>query len=120
MSSKNINDRIKTLLTKIDRGLAKIYGERLDKIILYGSQARAILDSDIDILIVLKQSFSYSQKRDRISIFIADMCLEYATVISCIFATRQKYEGYDSGFFRNVRREGISIPNSKDYSIESI
>ncbi|MBO1350376.1 MAG: nucleotidyltransferase domain-containing protein [Hormoscilla sp. GUM202] len=106
-----MNDRMKNILTKIDRGLAKIYGERLDKIILYGSQARgdARLDSDIDILIVLKESFSYSQERDRISILIADLCLEYATVISCIFATRQKYEEYDSGFFRNVRREGISI-----------
>ncbi|MBC6424581.1 MAG: nucleotidyltransferase domain-containing protein [Hormoscilla sp. SP12CHS1] len=63
MSSQNMNDRMKTILTKIDRGLVKIYGERLDKIILYGFQARgdARLDSDIDILIVLKQSFSYSQ-----------------------------------------------------------
>lgn len=99
------------ILTQISEGIKQIYGNRVKKIILYGSQARgnARPDSDFDILIVLKSSFNYSEESKRISKFIADICLENSIVISCTFASEDKYQNYESAFFRNVRREGIFI-----------
>jgi len=106
-----MNQEIKLILRKLQKGLKKIYGQQLDRIILYGSQARGDSkpDSDIDILIVLNKGFNFSEENERIDIFIADMCLEYNTLISCAFATQQHYQNYDSCFFRNVRREGLKI-----------
>lgn len=105
------NECLQTILDQTRSCLERLYGSRLDRIVLYGSQARgdARPDSDIDVLIVLKEPFSYSLESDRISVAIAEICLEYATVISCAFATVRKYQEYDSGFFRNVRREGITL-----------
>lgn len=105
------NPRIQEAIAQTRLGLEKIYGEQLEKMIIFGSQARgdAKPDSDIDILIVLKNQFNYSQERNRISVLIADICLEYTVVISCIFATIQKYQEYESGLFRNIRREGVTI-----------
>ncbi|HBB32262.1 MAG TPA: nucleotidyltransferase [Cyanobacteria bacterium UBA8803] len=106
-----MDEQIQTILTKACQPIKKLYGEQLDKIVLFGSQARgdARPDSDIDILIVLKNHFDYSQESDRISVLIADLCLEYNVLISCAFATREQFQQHNSGFFRNIRREGVAI-----------
>lgn len=106
-----LNQPISTVLPQIRENLKQLYGEQLDKLILFGSQARGTAqpDSDIDILIVLKDVFNYSQESERISQVIADLCLEYNVLISCAFATNEQLENYNSGFFRNVRQEGLLI-----------
>jgi len=102
---------ISTVLPQIRENLKQLYGEQLDKLILFGSQARGTAqpDSDIDILIVLKDAFNYSQESEKISQSIADLCLENNILISCAFATREQVENYNSGFFRNVRQDGLLI-----------
>ncbi|MCC5899240.1 MAG: nucleotidyltransferase domain-containing protein [Phormidium sp. BM_Day4_Bin.17] len=99
------------ILDQTYRGLKKIYKKQLDQVILYGSQARgeADIDSDIDLLIVLKQDFSYSKESNKISKLIAKLCLEHDTLISCALASRRQLEDYNNSFFRNVRREGIRL-----------
>lgn len=103
--------QLQAILSKTRQGLEQIYGPRLEQIILYGSQARgdARHDSDIDILILLKEPFNYFEESQKISYLIADICLENTVVISCMFATIQKYQEYESGLFRNIRREGVVI-----------
>lgn len=106
-----LNQPISKVLTQVHENLKQLYGEQLDKLILFGSQARGTAqpDSDIDILIVLKDVFNYSQESEKISQSIADLCLEYNVLISCAFATREQLENYNSGFFRNIRQDGLVI-----------
>jgi predicted nucleotidyltransferase len=87
------------------------YQDALDTLVLYGSQARgdAREDSDIDLLVVLKQGFDYRAEIDKTSEFIADLSLEYDTVISRAFVSVDRYQRENSPFFLNVRREGIVL-----------
>jgi len=96
---------------KLKEYLQGLYQDNLDKVILFGSEARgdAEVDSDVDILIVLKKSFKYGEEVDRISSYISDICLEYELYLSCCFTTLEKWNVANNGFYRNVRKDGVEI-----------
>ena len=101
--------KIRKVLNKLKKEMLHIYGkERVDSIILYGSRARgdAREDSDIDILVVLKNDFNYSEMLRLSSELVASLSLENDVVISRAFAKKADYEKLQVPFLMNVRREG--------------
>ena len=108
---KKINEKLTAILAELRHYLEALYGERLVIMVLYGSQARGDSrpDSDIDVLIVLKEPFNYSHETERISFIVAPLCLEHNVVISCAFVTQELFQQGNSAFLRNVRREGITV-----------
>lgn len=96
---------------KLKTYLQDLYQDNLDRVILFGSEARgeAEIDSDVDILIVLKKSFQYGIEVDKISGFISDLCLDYELYLSCCFATLEQWHCQPIGFYRNVHQDGIEL-----------
>ncbi len=106
-----MDSKLQSILEQLREYLQSLYGDNLDRIILYGSQARGTArpDSDIDILIVLKELESAWREIDRTSEFIAELCLENNLVISRNFVDLDRFQMENSPFFLNVRREGIAV-----------
>jgi predicted nucleotidyltransferase len=106
-----MNEKLTAILNELRRYLEELYGEQLVQIVLFGSQARgdARPDSDIDVLIVLKQPVNPVVEIERTGEFTSNLCLEHNVVISRIFVSAEQFQHEDGGFFRNVRREGIAI-----------
>ncbi len=102
---------IRPILKKLKKGLLQIYGDRIDRILLYGSRARGDNrpDSDIDILIVLKDDFNYSEMLRLSSDLAASLSLENDVVISRVFVSNEQFEHRQIPFLMNVRREAVPV-----------
>lgn len=100
--------RLKTILGEYRRGLEALYGARLRDLILFGSQARgdARSDSDIDVLIVLEGPVNRWDEVCRTSVLTGDLSLKFSTLIQRQFASVGDLGDHNSGFLREIAREG--------------
>ena len=93
-----LSEKLKTILTELHRRFDELYGERLVKLILYGSRARGDARpwSDIDVLVVLKGPVNPSQERSRTEVVLGDV-------------DEHDFIHLDSALMQNIRQEGIAV-----------
>ena len=105
------NDEINGLLQLLRAELFRVLGEQIETIYLYGSQARgdARPDSDVDVLVVLRDDFRYFDMVERTGEIVARLSLQFDTVISLAFSSRRKFDQQKIPFLLNVRQEGIAV-----------
>ena|SRR5215475_12931096 len=103
--------KIQTILTELRHRLEALYRQRLVRMVLFGSQARADAEpgSDIDVLVVLKGPVSPCEEIARTINDVADLSLTYTEVISCVFVSEEHFERERSPLLLNVRREGVAV-----------
>ena len=106
-----VGTEISTILHQLKERLANLYGERLSAVLLYGSQARgdATQDSDIDVLIVLKEPFDAREERKRTLDAIAELSLEHGALINDVIVSEDEYRHGKGPLYREIRREGIPL-----------
>lgn len=107
-----MNDRkLDLVLATLRCRFEEIYGERLVRIVLYGSQARGEAEpgSDIDILVVLGGPVNPGEEIARTGGVVADLSLRFGEVVSCVFVDEERFAHRNGPFLRNIRREGITL-----------
>jgi predicted nucleotidyltransferase len=104
-------DKLNALLSRLRIELARLLGKQLDALYLYGSRARgdALPDSDVDVLVVILGDFDYFDMVERTGQIAAELSLEYETVVSLAFTSKENYVHRMSPFLMNVRQEGIAV-----------
>lgn len=106
----HVPEPIRSILTEVKRDLTAFYGDRLQKIILFGSYARGDFhdESDIDIMPVI-QDDSAQDRRDALSELAYRYMEEYSTKVSIIPATTARYEKAATFFLMFVQQDGIQL-----------
>jgi uncharacterized protein len=100
-----------SVLSALREGMEQVYGERLVRMVLYGSRARGDAEpgSDIDVLIVLAGTVDPGEEITRTGGVVADLSLQFGEVISCVFMDEERFIHRQGPFLRNVRKEGVSV-----------
>lgn len=91
--------------------LRQHYGARLERVVVYGSQARgdAGPESDIDLLAVVRGTIRPSEEIDRLVDLLYPLQLESRQLISVIPAPADAYDRGEIQLYRNVQAEGVTL-----------
>ena len=108
----NVNEEIQKFINEVK----KILGDRLKKVILYGSYARGDYNkkSDVDIMILTDLSFEEIEEyRDEISDAAFEIELKTGIILSPVIKNIEKYNVRRKfvPFYKNVEREGVVLVN---------
>jgi len=102
-----LNSVEREILKRFKAEVTKVLGDRLDRVVLFGSRSRgdADLESDFDLLVTARTL----QKTDRRRIFdiAADLSLAYGTVLAVLVVPSKDFTE-DRYFYlhENIQREG--------------
>ncbi len=106
------NPGLMNTLSEMGSRLREIYGESLDKVILYGSYARGeeTVDSDVDIAVILKPGSSEKMHDDMIDI-VVDYELELSLTLSVVQIEYANYMEWRRvlPFYKNMDKDGIVL-----------
>ena len=107
---KTMND----IILDFSRQVKRILGNKLSKVILYGSYARGDFreNSDIDIMILVKANDEEIKKKfNSVCDLAFDYELEYGIVISPLVKNEEHFLKWSDAlpFYRNVKMEGVIV-----------
>ena len=98
------------ILTRFRAALDETYGERLERVVLFGSHARgnARPDSDYDIAVFLNDLDSFGAEAGRIAAIGTDILYDTGAVINAIPFKAGAYRER-TGLMQELRRDGLDL-----------
>ncbi len=108
---KKIPEDITPVLAELKARLVEFYGERLVKLVLFGSRARGDndADSDIDVLVVLRMSEEELPPLDAMTDLELELWDKYGYVLNVFEMDEWRFLNRQGPLLRNIRREGAPI-----------
>ncbi len=102
---------VRAVLCEARTELERLYGDRLVKVILFGSHARgeAHEESDVDLLVVLCGKVRVYDEIKRTSDIVMDASLKHHEALSLIMIAQQRFSDPGHPLMMNVEEEGIEL-----------
>ena len=98
------------ILSRFRAALDKVYGDKIERVVLFGSRARgdARSDSDYDIAVFLKELTNFDKEAEQIARIEIDILNDTGAVINAMPFSAVAYNRR-TGLMRELRREGHNL-----------
>jgi predicted nucleotidyltransferase len=98
------------VLARFHDRLIELYGERLERVVLFGSRARgeARVDSDYDVAVFVRNLTDRWHELDRIVPVVTDIIDDTGAVIHAMPYPADSWSDHTS-LMREIRRDGIKL-----------
>ena len=98
------------VLTRFRATVKEIYGDRVERMVLFGSRARddAKPDSDYDVAVFLKDAGSFTDESARLAAVSTDILFDTGAVISATPFPAGAYRER-TGFMHELRKDGLDL-----------
>jgi predicted nucleotidyltransferase len=112
ITRRQLPEPVRKPVTELTLALRTLLGPHLEQVILFGSYARGEAqppDSDLDVLLVLRDGFDFWATDRLVSPIFAELSLKYDLVFSRKLVSQAHYATSQMPFVANVRNEGIAV-----------
>ena len=98
------------ILSRFRAALDEVYGERIERVVLFGSRARgnARPDSDYDVAVFLKDLHGFGKEARMIAEIETDILCETGIVINALPLQAGTYR-QRTGLMKELRRDGLDL-----------
>ncbi len=111
LDTLSLRPAVRAALREARAELARVYGDRLVKVILYGSHARgeAHPESDVDVLFVLQGDFSFADELKRTNPLVSRILLKHHELLALLPLAASRFHDPQHPLMMNVRKEGVEL-----------
>lgn len=98
------------ILSRFRAALDKVYGERVERVVLFGSRARGDghRDSDYDVAVFLKRADSFWRESGRLAEIETDILYDTGAVINALPFSAGAYRNH-SPLMHELGRDGLDL-----------
>jgi predicted nucleotidyltransferase len=98
------------ILSRFRAALDEVYGERIERVVLFGSRARgdARPDSDYDVAVFLKNLTGFGEEMGKIAEIETDILYDTGAVINALPLQAGSHQER-TGLMQELRREGLDL-----------
>ncbi len=107
---RSLNE-IESVLIRVKEHLNNVYGDRIKRVVVYGSFAKGEADekSDVDIAVVVADELNPNKIENSLDSFLFQILMEKSELITVLVIPESKCNTYKSPLILNIKDEGVLI-----------